>query len=162
MWTEAQLDWMRHLVRLNVDRVQDPKFLNVHDVKRLKWEIKTQRTVLDRIAAGLPLDDVSIPMARYMRIYADLHLNWYGGRMAAADFRDAMLIAKKRMWVELREARNAQTERSGGAAKMETMVETAATAPDEASRGDENQHTDEIGMGENEVDYTLSPSGKDI
>lgn len=63
-WDDVQLDWMRHLVRLNVDRVEKPKFLTVHDVKLLNWEIETQRTVLERIAEDKPLDGLLILMAR--------------------------------------------------------------------------------------------------
>jgi hypothetical protein len=132
MFTEQQKDWMGHLIRLNIDRVEKPTGLNVHDVKRLKGEIGAQRIVLARIATDKPLTGVLIDVARYMLVYADLHIEWYGNRLDEVTFRARVLAAKKRMWDALsREARSyVQARQRKRETKMETVVETSTTAPD--------------------------------
>jgi len=100
-WDEARLDWMRHLVRINIDRLENPVELNAHDVKRLKFEIGAQRVVLFRLTVGRPLTGVLIDVARYMTVYADLHIEWYGGRLDEWTCREVILEAKKRMWESL-------------------------------------------------------------
>lgn len=100
-WTKEQRDWMWHCVRLNDERAKDPVKLNRQEVDRLKWEAKVQRKALVCIEGGHPLDGPLIPVARYLRTYADLHIEWYAGRMEAAAMREALLEAKGRMWVSL-------------------------------------------------------------
>lgn len=97
-FSEDQLDWMRHLVRINVDRVLNPKFLNVHDVKRLKWEIGAQRIVLFRIVMDRPLTGVLIHVAQYMLVYANQHIEWYGRRIDQKACHEGIQAAKKIMW----------------------------------------------------------------
>lgn len=107
MWTEAQLDWMKHLVRINVDRVLKPEGLNAHDVKRLKWEIGAERIVLSRIAKEKPLTGVLIHVARYMAVYANQHIDWYARRIDQKTCGEAIQAAKAQMWEAVRsEARS--------------------------------------------------------
>jgi len=132
MVTEQQKDWMGHLIRLNIDRVLKPVGLNVHDAKRLKWEIQAMRIVLARVATDKPLTGVLIDVARYMLVYADLHIEWYGKRIDQQTCHEGIQAAKKIMQEELsREARSyVQARQRKRETKMETVVETSTTSPD--------------------------------
>jgi hypothetical protein len=104
---DTQLDWMQHLVRINIDRALKSEGLNVHDVKRLKWEIGAERIVLMRITTGKPLTGVLIFVARYMLAYANLHIEWYARRIDQHTCHAGIQAAKKIMQEELsREARS--------------------------------------------------------
>lgn len=102
-WTDAQADWMRHLKQLNADRLKSPVGLTALDIRRLKWEMEAQQAVLLRLANGKPLSAALGAVARYMTVYADLHIAWYAGRLEAGAMRQAVLTAREQMWDELRQ-----------------------------------------------------------
>lgn len=100
-WSDAQMDWMRHLIRLNQDRIANPVKLGELEIKQLKWELGQQQRVLMRIAAHLPFDGSLIPEAVYMRQYADLHLEWYSGCIGNKALRETLLANRQWMIEEL-------------------------------------------------------------
>jgi len=112
-WDEAQLDWMRHLLRLTQDRVHKPVLLSVLEVKQLKWEMKAQQQVLYKIDAGHPLTEALLPVAAYMRQYADLHIDWYAGGISGAALRQTLVAAKAWMVDELHALKQAEKKAEG-------------------------------------------------
>lgn len=70
----ARMDWMRHALLLDNDRLRKPHGLSETEIYRLRWMIRTQQAVIVAYERDLPLPPPLDLVAAYLCRYAELQL----------------------------------------------------------------------------------------
>lgn len=101
-WNDEQLDWARHGLRLGQERLRNPKWLNEREVEQLRWLVNARQSVLNYLAAGLPLPKHLLPVETYMREMTDLQIARRAGKIAPRPFYLSCDLARQRLWDALK------------------------------------------------------------
>jgi hypothetical protein len=101
-WTEAQLDWARHGVRLLADRLRDHLGMSGAEIVHMRWEMETRAAVLDAIHDGRALPPNMLVMAVFMQEKADLQIARYSGWLDDEGFFEGCRLARERLRAGLR------------------------------------------------------------
>ncbi|MBZ0293924.1 MAG: hypothetical protein K8L99_15270 [Anaerolineae bacterium] len=102
-----QMDWMRHCLQLNRDRLKKPHGLGPEMIKRLGWIVDSQQATIEAIERGLELSPVLEAWAGYLTRYAQLQI----ARRARTIEESAFFAGCMDSWACLREALEVCSER---------------------------------------------------
>lgn len=126
--TGEQLEWMWHAVQVLRARLNDPytDTLDGQQMRRMKWERDAREDVLARIARGQTMTAALGLVLEQMVTAANLHIEWYAGRIEWETFYTGCMAARAQLWARLREEHDHGSRREP--AQTTATVGTAKTA----------------------------------
>lgn len=129
--TAAQMDWMRHGIQVLRARVLAPQGLTNLQLRRMKWELGAREGVLKRLARREALTAAQEIVLEEMLTMADLHIEWYAGRIEEYEFIEGCRQARELLWLRL-----LAMWRDGDVPERQPSTEATALAAQEAAGAD--------------------------